>query len=89
VGKTRTDICQAAREVGAAGREIEGKRGSPILYDEIGRADPGLGNKGVEIARVILEPIGDGRPARLTEADQVGGDAMRNVGDDGIMLRQI
>ena len=51
--------------------------------DEIGGADLRLGDEGVEIARVILEPIGDVRLARLPEADQVRGDAMGNLGDEG------
>ena len=72
---------QAANKIRAALGQVKGKRRSPILHHEIGRADPRFRDECVEIAHMILDAIGDVRLARLAEADQVRGDAMGDVGD--------
>ncbi len=38
---------------------------------------------------MILDAIGDVRLARLTEADEIGRDAMGDRRDEGMMLRQM
>src|SRR3984957_13754340 len=67
---------EAAHEIRAPLGEMEGEPAAPVLGDEISRADPGLRDERVEIARVVLEAIGDIRLARLTEADEIRRDAM-------------
>ena len=69
-------------EIGASLGEVKGEAASPVLRHEIGRADPHFRKEGVEIAHVVLEAIGDVRLARLTEADEVRGDAMGYGGDE-------
>jgi hypothetical protein len=60
---------------------VKGERRSPVLRDQIGRADPRLGDEGVEIARVVFEAIRDVGLARLAEADEIDRDAMRDLRD--------
>jgi hypothetical protein len=66
---------EAAHEIGASLGEVKGEAASPVLRHEIGRANPHLREKGVEVTDVVLEAIGDVRLARLTEANEVRRDA--------------
>ena len=54
---------------------------------EVGGGDPSLRDEGVEVAHVILESICDVWFARLTKADEVRSNTMRDLGDMGMTLR--
>jgi hypothetical protein len=62
-------------------REVEGKRGTPVLRDEHHVVDLQRVEEGIEIADLIDEAIVDVRLAGLAVADQVGRDAARDGRD--------
>jgi hypothetical protein len=66
---------EAAHEIRASLSKVKGEARSPVLRHEVGGVDPHFRDEGVEIARVVLEAIGDAGLARLAKADEVGSDA--------------
>ena len=61
---------------------MEGEPASPVLRHEIRRAESHLRDEGVQIARVVLETIGDVGLTRLAKADEVGSDATGHWRDE-------
>ena len=60
---------------------MESKRRTPILHDQVGAIDAQPIDQGIKIAHVIEETVGDVRLAGLAEADEIGGNAVRDRGN--------
>ena len=73
----RLHVDHAAHPLGMAPRPVEPERRAPVVHDQRhgARRDDRV-EPGVEIARVVHEPVGArGRAARVAHADQIGSQA--------------
>jgi hypothetical protein len=67
---------------GGCAAKVEGESRSPILHNEVDRPDPRLRDERVEIAHMILEAIGRYLACPMAEANEIRGDAMRDLRDE-------
>jgi hypothetical protein len=63
--------------MGVSASPVKSQGGSPVMQDEYDFVDTQGFNEGLQVARVVIDAIVDGRFVGLSHANQIGRDASR------------